>query len=38
MSVERPRLCSRYDAGVFEPADVHVAQRLTTLGGGADDR
>jgi exodeoxyribonuclease V alpha subunit len=26
------------DAGVFEPADVHVAQRLTTLGGESDDR
>ena len=26
------------DAGVFEPADVHVAQRLTTLGGEADER
>jgi len=25
-------------AGVFEPADVHVAQRLTTLGGEADER
>jgi len=26
------------DSGVFEPADVHVAQRLTTLGGEADER
>ena len=26
------------DSGVFEPADVHVAQRLTTLGGESDDR
>jgi len=26
------------DVGVFEPADVHVAQRLTTLGGESDDR
>ena len=26
------------DAGVFEPADVHVAQRLTALGGEADER
>ena len=26
------------DTGVFEPADVHVAQRLTTLGGEADER
>ncbi|HEY3996660.1 MAG TPA: exodeoxyribonuclease V subunit alpha [Mycobacterium sp.] len=26
------------DAGVFEPADVHVAQRLTALAGEADDR
>ena len=26
------------DAGVFEPADVHVAQRLTTLGGESDER
>ena len=26
------------DVGVFEPADVHVAQRLTTLGGEADER
>jgi exodeoxyribonuclease V alpha subunit len=26
------------DAGVLEPADVHVAQRLTALGGEADER
>jgi exodeoxyribonuclease V alpha subunit len=26
------------DAGVFEPADVHVAQRLTALAGDADER
>ena len=26
------------DSGVLEPADVHVAQRLTTLGGEADER
>jgi exodeoxyribonuclease V alpha subunit len=26
------------DAGVFEAADVHVAQRLTTLAGEADER
>ncbi len=31
-------LLGRYDAGVFEPADVHVAQRLTTLAGEADER
>jgi len=26
------------DTGVFEPADVHVAQRLTALGGETDER
>ena len=26
------------DAGVFEAADIHVAQRLTALGGEADER
>src|SRR5262249_31150234 len=26
------------DTGVFEPADVHVAQRLSTLGGETDER